>query len=128
MTAGTNNRWAYAALALGVVVVSSSSILTRYAQGAGAPSLSIAAVRLVLAALVLTPFAIARRSAEVRSMSRNDVLLGLAAGALLATHFATWITSLAYTSVASSTALVATNPVWIAVASVVLFRERMRTK
>jgi len=126
MTARTNNRWAYAALALGVVVVSSSSILTRYAQGAGAPSLSIAAVRLVLAALVLTPFVIARRSAEVRSVSRSDVLLGLAAGALLAIHFATWITSLAYTSVASSTALVATNPIWIAVASVVLFRERVR--
>ncbi len=126
MTTGVNNRWAYAALGLGVVIVSSSSILTRYAQAAGASSLSIAAVRLVLAALVLTPFALSRRTGEIGALTRRDVLLGLAAGGLLAAHFATWITSLAYTSVASSTALVTTNPIWIAVVSVVWFRERMR--
>lgn len=126
MTDAVKNRGAYAALALGVIVASSSSILTRYAQGAGASSLSIAAVRLVLAALVLTPFALARRSAEVRVLSGRDVLLGFAAGGLLAAHFATWISSLAYTSVASSTALVTTNPIWIAAVSVVWFRERMR--
>ena len=124
--ATTTNRWAYAALGLGVVVVSSSSILTRYAQAAGASSLSIAAVRLVLAALVLTPFALSRRTGEIGALSRRDLLLGLAAGVLLAAHFATWITSLAYTSVASSTALVTTNPIWIAVVSVLWFRERMR--
>lgn len=126
MDNGVNNRWAYAALGLGVVVVSSSSILTRYAQAADASSLSIAAVRLVLAALVLTPFALSRRSDEIGALTRRDMLLGLAAGVLLAAHFATWITSLAYTSVASSTALVTTNPIWIAVVSVVWFRERMR--
>jgi drug/metabolite transporter (DMT)-like permease len=126
MATGVSNRWAYAALGLGVVIVSSSSILTRYAQAAGASSLSIAAVRLVLAALVLTPFALSRRTGEIGALTRRDVLLGLAAGGLLAAHFATWITSLAYTSVASSTALVTTNPIWIAVVSVVWFRERMR--
>lgn len=36
------------------------------------------------------------------------------AGALLAAHFAVWIPSLSYTSVASSVALVATQPVWAA--------------
>lgn len=125
-TAATTSRWAYAALGLGVIVVSSSSILTRYAQAAGASSLSIAAVRLVLAALVLTPFALSHRAGEIRTLTKRELLLGLAAGGLLAAHFATWITSLAYTSVASSTALVTTNPIWIAVVSVVLFRERMR--
>ena len=33
---------------------------------------------------------------------------------LLALHFATWVPSLRYTSVASATALVATQPVWVA--------------
>ncbi len=37
-----------------------------------------------------------------------------AGGALLAAHFAAWIPSLRFTSVASSTALVATQPVWAA--------------
>jgi len=121
-----SKRWAYAALGLGIIVISSSSILTRYAQADGVSSLSIAAVRLVLASVMLTPFALASRSVELRALSRRDLLLGLAAGALLAAHFAAWISSLAYTSVANSTALVTTNPVWIAAASLVLFHERMR--
>jgi drug/metabolite transporter (DMT)-like permease len=122
----TSKRWAYAALGLGVIVISSSSIMTRYAQAAGASSLSIAAIRLALASVMLTPFAFARSSGEIRTLSRRDLLLGIAAGGLLAAHFATWISSLAYTSVASSTALVTTNPIWIAAASVVLFHERIR--
>ena len=36
---------------------------------------------------------------------------------LLSLHFATWLPSLAYTSVASSTALLATQPVWAALAA-----------
>jgi drug/metabolite transporter (DMT)-like permease len=126
MSAATSNRLAYAALGIGIVIVSSSSILTRYAQAAGVSSLSIAAIRLLLASILLTPFALARTSAEIRALSRRDLLLGLAAGGLLAAHFATWISSLAYTSVANSTALVTTNPIWIALATVVIFRERMR--
>ena len=38
----------------------------------------------------------------------------IAAGGLLAAHFATWVPSVSFTSVASSTALVATQPVWAA--------------
>ncbi|MBS1219774.1 MAG: hypothetical protein H6R21_2907 [Proteobacteria bacterium] len=126
MTDTMKNRWAYAALGLGVIIVSSSSIMTRYAQAAGVSSLSIAAIRLILAAIVLTPFALAQKSAEIRALPKRDLVLAIAAGGLLAAHFATWISSLAYTSVASSTALVTTNPIWIAVASVVIFQERMR--
>lgn len=120
-----SKSWAYAALGLGVLVVSSSSILVRYAQGAGVPSLSIAALRLALAALLLTPLALARASGEIRGLSRRDLHLALLAGGLLAAHFATWISSLAYTSVASSTVLVTTNPIWIALASMLIFHERM---
>ena len=45
-------------------------------------------------------------------------------GALLAAHFWAWITSLEHTSVASSTALVTTNPLWVALASAIVLRER----
>ena len=40
--------------------------------------------------------------------------LALVAGLFLAAHFATWVPSLSFTSVASSVALVATQPVWAA--------------
>ena len=61
---------------------------------------------------------------ESFTLSRRQLGLGLAAGFCLALHFGTWISSLEYTSVASSTALVTTNPLWIGLASFVLFGER----
>lgn len=88
------------------------------------PSLSIAAWRLGFATLVATPFAVLALSRQGQSYTRRQLLLGLAAGLCLAAHFGTWITSLEYTSVASSTALVTTNPLWIGLASFVLFGER----
>ncbi|MCG6875871.1 MAG: DMT family transporter [Betaproteobacteria bacterium] len=114
----------YAVLTAGVLVVSSASILIRFAQGLGVPSLSLAAWRLTLAALILTPFVLARSREEILNLAPRDVGLAALAGAFLAIHFATWIASLAYTSVAASTVLVTTNPIWIAAASWLLFRER----
>lgn len=115
----------YLVLFAGVLVVSTASIFIRFAQGAGVPSLGIAAWRLALAALVLTPLAWARVGPELRAMSRRDLLLAAASGSFLAVHFASWITSLEYTSVASSVALVSTNPLWVGLASLLIFRERL---
>jgi drug/metabolite transporter (DMT)-like permease len=112
-------------LAAGVLVVSTASILIRWLQAGGVPSLSIAAWRLALAALILAPLVLARCREELVRLAWRDWGLALASGAFLAAHFATWILSLEYTSVASSVALVTTNPIWIGVASWVLFRERL---
>jgi drug/metabolite transporter (DMT)-like permease len=114
----------HAVLAGGVLLVSSASILIRFAQGLGVPSLSLAAWRLALASLILTPIVLARSRHELARLAVRDVGLAVVAGAFLAIHFATWIASLAFTSVAASTVLVTTNPIWIAAASWVLFRER----
>jgi drug/metabolite transporter (DMT)-like permease len=114
----------YAVLAAGVLIVSSASILIRFAQELGVPSLSLAAWRLTLAALILTPLVLTRARDELATLAPRDVGLAMLAGVFLAVHFATWIASLAYTSVAASTVLVTTNPIWIAAASWLLFRER----
>jgi drug/metabolite transporter (DMT)-like permease len=114
----------YAVLGAAVLIVSSAAIMIRLAQAEGIPSLSIAALRLGIAASILTPIVLARGGPEIRSLSRREVLLGAGAGAFLAAHFASWISSLAFTSVASSAALVTTNPIWIAIASWLLFKER----
>ena len=108
----------------GVVVVSFAAILIRFAHADGAPSLAIASVRLGIAALVLAPFAWSRAGAEMRSLGRRVLMLCVLSGFLLAVHFWVWITSLEYTSIASSTALVATNPLWVALASAIMLRER----
>jgi drug/metabolite transporter (DMT)-like permease len=114
-----------AVLGAGVLVVSTASILIRWLQADGVPSLAIAAWRLAIAALVLTPIVLVRCGGELARLAPRDRGLAVASGAFLAAHFATWILSLEYTSVASSVALVTTNPIWIGVASWILFRERL---
>jgi drug/metabolite transporter (DMT)-like permease len=111
-------------LGVGVVVVSFAAILIRFAHAEGAPSLAIAAVRLTVAAAVLAPFAWLRAGAEMLRLRRREFGLCVLSGALLAAHFWAWITSLEHTSVASSTALVTTNPLWVALASAIFLRER----
>lgn len=115
----------YLVLLGGVLVASTAAIMIRGAQELGTPSLTVAAGRLTFAAVILTPIAWGRAGAEIRGMHRRDWLWGLASGVFLAIHFAAWISSLAFTSVASSTALVATNPIFVALGSWLIFRERL---
>ncbi|MEW5828634.1 MAG: DMT family transporter, partial [Chloroflexota bacterium] len=110
------------ALLVAILAVSTSSIFIRYAQRE-APSLVIAALRLTFASLVLAPLALTRFRAELKALSRRDLLLGMLSGAFLAVHFATWITSLEYTSVASSVVLVSTGPLWVALLSPLILKE-----
>lgn len=116
----------YAVLAASVAVVSTASILIRFAQGQGVPSLAIAALRLAIAVGLLTPLALPGLRRELPRLTGRDLGLAAASGAVLALHFAAWITSLEHTSVASSAALVTTNPVWVGIASWLLLRERLR--
>lgn len=119
-----NRSAPFVVLAIGVAIVSTASILIRYAQADGASSALIAAGRLGIAALVMTPLALSRAGLELFRIRRRDLLLCAASGLLLAAHFWTWIASLEFTSVANSTVLVTTNPVWVALLSMWLLHER----
>jgi drug/metabolite transporter (DMT)-like permease len=111
-------------LAVGVVAISFASIFIRFAQAEGVPALSIAAWRLILASVVLLPYAWATRREEIRDLSRREWALLLAAGLFLGLHFATWIGSLAYTSIASSVVLVSMGPLFVGLGSWLFLRER----
>ncbi|MCC7548679.1 MAG: DMT family transporter [Burkholderiales bacterium] len=113
-----------AVLGAGVVVVSTASILIRLAQDEGVDSLTIATVRLGLAAALLLPAALRAAHADLHALRRRDLALALASGVLLAIHFWSWIASLEHTSVASSTILVTTNPLWVALAAALFLHER----
>jgi drug/metabolite transporter (DMT)-like permease len=112
------------ALAFGILAVSTASIFIRFAQQ-DAPSLTIAALRLIFASLVLAPLALFRKNQEMRGLSKPAFGLLFLSGLFLAFHFATWITSLEYTSVASSVVLVQTTPLWVALFSFIFLRERI---
>lgn len=111
-------------LLIGIIAVSTASILIRNAQ-AMAPSLVIAAYRMTIASLVVVPVALWRHQKELRKLQAKEWLLAAGSGAFLAVHFAAWVTSLEYTSVTSSVVLDATSPLWVAVGSWLLLRERL---
>jgi len=113
-----------AGLGVGVLAVSFASILIRLAQAEGMPSLSIAAWRLIVASVVLLPYAWATRRDEVRVLTRRDLGLLALSGLFLGLHFAAWIASLGYTSVASSAVLVSMGPVFVALGSWLFWQER----
>lgn len=112
----------YLAVTGGVLAVSTAAIFIRYAQR-DVPSLVIAAVRLTLASLILAPIALTRHREELARLSRRELGLGLLSGFFLALHFATWISSLEFTTVASSVVLVSTTPLWVAILSPLVLKE-----
>ncbi len=119
---GKSKAFVYLAIAGGILAVSTAAIFIRYAQK-DVPSLVIAAVRLTLASLVLAPIALSRHQRELSGLSRRELGLGLLSGFFLALHFATWISSLEFTSVASSVVLVSTTPLWVAIFSPLVLKE-----
>jgi drug/metabolite transporter (DMT)-like permease len=113
------------AILIAILAVSTASIFIRFAQNDGAPSLVIAALRLTFATLILAPVALVKHREELKRFTRTEILAGLFSGIFLALHFATWISSLEYTSVASSVVFVSTGPLWVALLSPVLLNERL---
>lgn len=113
------------AILIAILAVSTASIFIRFAQNDGAPSFVIAALRLTFATTILTPAALTQHRDEIKRFTRTDILLGAASGIFLALHFSAWISSLEYTSVASSVVFVSTGPLWVALLSPMLLKEHL---
>ncbi|HEU67979.1 MAG TPA: DMT family transporter [Candidatus Acetothermia bacterium] len=104
-------------LGLGVVCLSWAAILIRLTA---APAVTVAAWRMALAAAVLLPLWAGRRP----RVSGRGLRVGLVAGACLGLHFVLWMESLRLTTVASSVALVTTNPIFVGLLSALVLGER----
>ena len=98
-------------LVVALVAVSTSGPLI---AATAVPALAIAFWRNAMASAVLVPVALLTAREELRGLDRRERRLALLAGVLLALHFATWIPAVTLTTVASATALVATQPIWAA--------------
>jgi len=103
----------YLVLIVAQLAVGSAAIFARFAL-TGAGPMAVSASRLTIAALALLALASVRCPRDRVSISRRDRTVFAIAGLALAIHFAAWIWSLQYTSVAVSTLLVATAPIWTA--------------
>ena len=79
-----------------------------------APVLAIAFWRCLIGSGLTGVWVIARRWSSLGALTRRELRLTVIAGVFLGLHFATWIPSLTLTTIAASTALVATQPIWAA--------------
>ena len=120
MSAGRGYRPG-AVILVGVVALTWAAILVRWAD---APAISIAFWRMALAAAVLLAFCAVARVRFWRAWRGIDWWTGAGAALLLALHFACWISSLEYTTVAASGVLVSTQPVFVAILGRAFLHER----
>ena len=112
----------YMLLMLGVLGISFSAIFIR---STNAPANIIAMYRMLITFLLFLPFTLSKRREEIAAIVGRDYLWCVLSGFFLALHFVSWITSLKYTTVASSTVLVSLSPIFTALISFILFKERL---
>jgi len=111
-------------LIIGILSISSASILIKICA---APALVIAFYRMAIASVFYWGATLTRGSV-IKSLTGRELQLTILSGAFLALHFATWISSLNYTSVASSVVLVQTSPIFVALGSYLILKEHLSFK
>ncbi len=114
----------YLGLFVAVLAVSWASIFIRWCGET--PALIIAFYRMWWSFLLFAGLSWRnkRRGGRYYHLQKREYLYVLGAGVLLALHFATWITSLKFTTVAHSLTLESTHPVFALVLSPWLLKEK----
>lgn len=111
-------------LAAAILGISVSGPLAKLSA---APALAIAVWRLALSLLIVAvPLSATGSWRELRSLTRGDLAIAVGAGAFLALHFWSWISSLSMTSVAASVLLVNLHPVVFVLGGALWLGERPR--
>lgn len=103
-----------AVMAVAVLGVSLSAPLTALVV---APVLAIAFWRTAAGAALLLPVLLTRERSTLTGLRPRELGSSVLAGLFLAAHFAAWLPSISMTTVAASTALVTTTPIWTALAA-----------
>ena len=115
------------ALGVGVLVVSTASVLIRELLRLEVSASTVAALRLSIASLVMAIAAFGSLGA-FQKISFRVLSLTAISGICLAAHFITWIQSLKFIPVATSTFLVTTSPIWVALFSFFFLKETVGKK
>ena len=109
-------------LVVATFAVSWASILIKLS---GAEALPTAFYRMALASAILIVPAIPKLIKIIPKLTRQQIILLIFSGLALGLHFATWITSLYYTTISNSVILVATQPVFLMIMEAVLLKEKI---
>ncbi|MBQ2944071.1 MAG: DMT family transporter [Ruminococcus sp.] len=114
-------------IVIGILGISLSSIFVKFSD---APSVVTAAFRLIWTVLIMTPFVLFKPEArkEVFHIPWKTALLCALSGVFLAIHFVLWFESLSHTTVASSTTIVCTEVIWVALGYCLFLKGRLSLK
>jgi len=112
------------AMGFAVLALSFSSIFVTRLEQFEVPALVIAFYRMSIATAILLPAAVVLKRDEILALDRRDLGLLALGGFCLAIHFAAWITSLRYVSIATSIVLVNSHPLFVVIASYLFLGER----
>lgn len=114
-------------IVIGVLGISMSSIFVRYSA---APSVITATYRLLWTVLMLLPPVFGKKVVrkELLNVPISTGLLCCLSGLFLAIHFVLWFESLQHTSVASSTTIVCTEVIWVALGFCIFMRGKLSWK
>lgn len=111
-------------IVVGVLGISLSAIFARYST---APSIITAASRLLWTVVIMTPIVLGKKAVreELASCQRKEILLCTFSGIFFGLHLTTWFESLNQTSVASSTAIVCSEVIWVALGFCLFLKGRI---
>ena len=120
-------KYPFLVLILGVLGISLSAIFVRLSD---APSVVTAASRLLWTVVLMTPMVFGKPAyrKELAGLTKAQWLKSAISGIFLAFHFALWFESLLRTSVASSTAIVCTEVIWVALGYCIFMKGRLSKK
>jgi drug/metabolite transporter (DMT)-like permease len=112
---------AYLALAIGVLALSFSAMFVRWAN---APGPVTAFYRMFFSIFMLAPFVLAR-PAEKHTLHISNLIFPLLAGVFTALDLALWTTALSYTTAANATLLGNTAPLWVALGTWLILKQKL---
>lgn len=112
-----------------VTAIASISFAATFIRLAAAPPIAIAGYRMLFSTIALLPFVLYSRRTrrELRALRFGDVALLALSGLFLSLHFISWIASIFLTGVASSIVLVTMTPLFVALYSILVIKERVST-
>lgn len=110
--------WLYLVLPIGIIAISTASIFIKLCD---APALIIATYRMVISSLLLIPFTVYKKA--WKGWRENEMEWFLLSGLFLSLHFAFWIASLKFTSIASSVVLVTLHPIFVGLGARLFLKE-----
>jgi drug/metabolite transporter (DMT)-like permease len=116
---------AYLILGVALITLSFAAVTMRLAQLNGIPSNLIAAIRLTLAGLILTPIVLTRYREDLKKLTRRDVFWSVFSGVWIGIHFLFMTLALEHSTILIVQVIVNTGPLWVAFLETIFLKTKL---